>query len=308
MGFRKNIPGRLPLQDAEKRNTLVENRKVYALRHCELNIFETAEEAYAVPLAFNDLVITSMMRGKKIMHLPQCDSFDYFPGESMILPAHQSMLIDFPEASLDNPVQCVSLAIAQEHIDRTLNYLNESYINPDNAKHWDVNFSRYHFQNDEAITSLINKIIGTSMSADRAKDIYVDLNLQELLVRLIQSENLTVVEADAKRNNNATRLHYAIAFINSNLGQKISIDHLCRKTLLNRNDFFKLFREQFGVSPTAYINIQRIKMAKRKIAEGELNLSNIALQLGFTDANYFSRVFRQTEGVSPSEYAASLHD
>lgn len=298
----------MPLQDAEKRNTLVENRKVYALRHCELNIFETAEEAYAVPLAFNDLVITSMMRGKKIMHLPQCDSFDYIPGESMILPAHQSMLIDFPEASLNNPVQCVSLAIAQEHIDRTLNYLNESYINPDSAKHWDVNFSRYHFQNDEAVTNLIKKIISTSMSADRAKDIYVDLNLQELLVRLIQSENLSAVESDARQNANASRMHYAISFINNNLGQKISIDHLCRKTLLNRNDFFRIFKEQFGISPTAYINIQRIKMAKRKIAEGEINLTNIALQLGFTDANYFSRVFRQMEGVSPSEYAASLND
>ncbi|MCK7557541.1 hypothetical protein MKQ70_22075 [Chitinophaga sedimenti] len=62
---RKNYLQKIDLTPADQLQTLVENRRTFNLRNCELNIFESYEQAWALPLTFSDFIITSMIRGKK---------------------------------------------------------------------------------------------------------------------------------------------------------------------------------------------------------------------------------------------------
>lgn len=298
---------RIDLTHPKYLQTLVENRRIFNLQNCELNIFESYKQAWRVPLTFSDFVITSMVRGKKIMHLFDKPGFDYLPGETVIVPAHETMVIDFPEAELENPSQCIALAVDAAYINNTVEYLNEFYNSDASVQHeWKLQFNQYHFDNDTEVTALINKLMRVCSSTDRSKNIYADLNLKELLIRLVQSQHLQQVSVEAGHNSNHTRLQYMLHYIHENITEKILVNTLCRKAYLSRNAFFKLFKEQFGVTPLEYINNERIKLAKQLLAASGQSITQTALQCGFTDVNYFVRTFRKIEGITPGSYQKCL--
>ncbi len=242
---------------------------LFNLDNCELNVFESYQQAYHVPLTFHDLVITSMVRGKKIMHLFHQPAFDYLPGKTVIVPADETMIIDFPEAGTETPTQCIALAVDVAYINQTISFLNQHYNENDEPSDWKLQFNQYHFANDNEVTDLINKIIRICSSTDSMKNVFADLNLKELLIRLLQSQHLQQVAVDKDDNNNKSRLHFVLHYIHEHLTEKIGVDALSRKAYLSRNIFFKWFKEQFGITPLDYINKERVKMAKQLLSQIE---------------------------------------
>jgi AraC-like DNA-binding protein len=299
----KNLIDKIDLTPPNQLQTMIENRRVFNLNNCELNIYESYQKAFGVPLTFNDLVITSMVTGKKVMHLENHPDFEYLPGETVVLPANQSMLIDFPESTHRKPTQCIALTINEGYIRDTMQYLNECYNSGNDDNHvWNIDYSQYHFSNDAEIAETINKVIRNCSSNEKAKNIYADLSLKELLIRLVQSQHLKRVEMDMNNQKNSGRQHFLIEYIHSHLSDKLGIDTLSRKAHMSRNEFFKWFRGQFGISPLEYINRERIKLAKQLLGHHNTTVTEIAYQCGFSDVNYFVRFFKKSVGITPGTF------
>jgi len=89
--------------EGRRLETMVENQTSYTMNNAAMHVFETHEQAASVLLKFEQPVLASMIQGKKIMHLRDYEAFDFLPGESLVLPANESMCIDFPEAMAKNP-------------------------------------------------------------------------------------------------------------------------------------------------------------------------------------------------------------
>jgi AraC-like DNA-binding protein len=281
--------------------TLVENRTAYTLEKCELNVFETHQASALVPLAFNDFVVTSMLRGKKIMHLYDAAGFDYLPGETVLVPAGVTMNIDFPEASRENPTQCIALAIDHQKIETTLGYLNEHYPRMGDD-YWTIHKNNYHFQNSLEVASLLNKIISICASNMPLKDILADISLQELIINIVQLQNRTTLDNPILTHSNSHPLSYITGFIQSHITEDIKLEVLSEKACMSKSTFYRSFKREYGISPLEYILSEKIKMAKILLSDTNISIKSVSIDCGFNDVNYFIRLFKKMEEITPRQY------
>lgn len=300
MSNRKALLDKPALTGEKSLKTLVENRTVYSLDNCELNLFETYQESILVPLKFNDLVVTSMLRGKKVMHLFDDPEFEYLPGETVIVPGNVEMKIDFPEASAQNPTQCLALAIDHDKINDTLHFLNDRYPRQDSFG-WQLNHENYFFYNNTDLATTINKLIRECMSTSVTKDALADLALQELLVRIVQTQ--TVMQVNSSRLADANSPILAIAeHIRANITSPINLKELSEKACMSTTSFYRYFKRELGMSPIEFILNEKIKHAKHLLKNPGIQVNEVCFMAGFDDCNYFIRLFKKHEGITPKQY------
>lgn len=99
----------------------------------------------------------------------------------------------------------------------------------------------------------------------------------------------------------------ALKYIDENYtGENISVAHLASLCGVSETYLRRLFRTAFSASPAIYMRNMRIKYAKRLLRSGEYSVTDAAMLSGFSDAAYFSREFKRSVGMSPSEYLLSV--
>lgn len=96
-------------------------------------------------------------------------------------------------------------------------------------------------------------------------------------------------------------------YLEDNVTQRISLNEVCRAASMSRASLEKMFREYTGQSVMEYFDRFKAKEAKRLLQDGRYNVSDIADMLGYSSIHYFSRRFKSLEGLSPTEYAKSIH-
>ncbi len=291
------------LKDERHLHTLVENRSIYTLEHCELNVFETHQEAHNVHLRFGDLVLTSMLRGKKVMHLFGKEGFEYLPGESVLVPPDEVMRIDFPEAERQNPTQCIALAISPEQIRETLSMLNDKYPKAELNDEWHINEQFFHLINTNDLTEVINRLIRIGIKEQsKEKDLFGELALRELLLRLMQTQARTLLETNCRTMSSHHRLAHVITYIKEHLDDKIDLNRLSEQACMSRANFFRKFKQELGVSPGDFILQERIKLAKTYLQTSGHSVTEVCFMCGFQNLHHFIRAFKKELGMTPKAY------
>lgn len=289
--------------------TDVEQKTSFTLDKCELNIFETHKKVENVHLTFNGFTITSMIRGKKIVHTgDKNQNKSYLPGESYILKPDSEMIIDFPDANAQNPTQCTALIIENNYLQKQLDYINEMYPrDKEFSKTWNVDFNSLWLQNDENIASISNRLMRLFLGNDPLKDMLVDLKLKELVASIMRLQNfhaLNSSQLDNKQIND--RFKAVVDYIKRNITNTLSSAELCKMACMSKSVFYRAFTNEFGIPPTKLVLIEKIRCAKALLANENMKIKEVCFELGFSDPNYFSRAFKKIEGVSPNKYLDNM--
>ncbi|MCA5006700.1 AraC family transcriptional regulator [Sphingobacterium bovistauri] len=298
----KSFINTLPFSQEREISTLVENKRSYAVDEMELHIFETYESSALVPLQFGDMVMINMLEGKKIMHVGQLEAFDYLPGQMLLLPAYTKMLIDFPDASLHKPTQCTALVVSKEKIDSILNYLNEFSPKHQLIGEWGFDPKLFHLYNTPELTELMNKFFKIMMENNPLKNVYADLTFKELLIRLLQTQSLLALEINQTTNSLFLNLK---DFVRKHITEKISLESLQKVANMSKSSLIRMFKKELGISPMEYVINQRLQHAKELLRMTK-SVKESCFGSGFTDVNYFVRLFKSREGVTPGGYLLSL--
>jgi AraC-like DNA-binding protein len=284
--------------------TLVENQTTYGLNNAEMHVFETHQQAEKVFLRFKEPVLASMLEGKKIMHLDQMNSFNFLPGESLMLPPEELMCIDFPEAAMDNPTRCFAMNISPEKIDDTVSLVNEK--NPKLDGEWRFTDYNFHFTNDIAVHQIIQRLLFLFTEDHPSKDIFADFMLRELVIRILQAETRKIYTDQAMQLSSTHRLAYVIQYIRDHLDEPLSVKELAAKAYMSESNFHRVFKNELNISPVEFINNERLKLATSLLKDPKKKIKDVYIQCGFNSLSYFIRMFKRREKLSPKEYQLSI--
>lgn len=292
----------LPFSREKDITTLIENKRTFGVDDMELHVFETYEPTALVPLQFGDMVMINMLVGKKVMHVGQLEAFEYLPGQMLLLPAYEKMLIDFPDATLHEPTQCTAVVVSKEKIDSILNYLNEF-----NPKHqligeWDFNPNLFHLYNTPELTDLLNKFFKIMMGNNSLKSVFADLTFKEVMIRLLQTQALLALEIGQSSNS---VLLYLKEFVRKHLTEKLTLESLQKVANMSKSTLTRMFKKELGLSPMEYIINERLQRSKELLRMTK-SVKEACFGAGFTDVNYFVRLFKSREGLTPGAYVLTV--
>ena len=94
-------------------------------------------------------------------------------------------------------------------------------------------------------------------------------------------------------------------YIKDNLSSELSLKKISTAVFFSPAHCEKLFKKETGKSIISYLLDERLESAKMLIREGSLSLTEVAEETGFSDYNYFSRIFKKRVGMSPISYKKS---
>jgi AraC family transcriptional regulator, transcriptional activator of pobA len=199
-------------------------------------------------------------------------------------------------------IQCFKMSFNQDCLallPKQFNFL----INPLNSQ--TISFDRDSRLRVEMLFQILDTILNSKKGHKDGEVILAHLN--SLLTEINQAYFRNVV----KGNSMPARLSKYIEFkqaVATNLTEHHSINTIARNLSITTNHLYNIVKEFAGVSPKEYITMSLILEAQRKLHYSKPSIKELAYDLGFSDPDYFSRLFKKIKKKSISSYLADIQD
>ncbi|SFQ27034.1 AraC family transcriptional regulator [Variovorax sp. 770b2] len=129
--------------------------------------------------------------------------------------------------------------------------------------------------------------------------------LLQLISLACQRHEAPLLEQAARHSGRSSRrdaLQRVMRYVREHLGEEISLNDAAAAAMLSPNYLAHLLKKQTDRTFTDLVTERRLERAKELLLTSSIRIGDIALQCGFSDADYFSRRFRQLIGVTPRQF------
>lgn len=160
--------------------------------------------------------------------------------------------------------------------------------------------SRLHLNRGDlgAVESLVGRMEEESASRSEGHE----MALLGLLIELMVFLSRRYGRSKATEARALLRIGQLVGTLERDFREGWTLERMARYAHLSRSGLIRTFRKATGQSPIDYLIGLRIEAAMRLLQQTDLTVTEIALDSGFSDSNYFARQFRHLRGCTPSDY------
>ncbi|MGB8450775.1 MAG: response regulator [Anaerocolumna sp.] len=129
-------------------------------------------------------------------------------------------------------------------------------------------------------------------------------NINKLLIDF--SGNLIKEIQNIRYHNSKSLINQALNFIKYHYTEKISLDDVAEELSVSKHYLSSIFKKETGENMSLYINKLRIETAKQLLLESDIKIKEVFEKAGYSDQQYFSKVFKKITGLTVIEYKEGM--
>lgn len=133
----------------------------------------------------------------------------------------------------------------------------------------------------------------------------INILVKTICIEIIRNQNCTpfeIIHPTHRLTDQSVLVNEAIKYILNHISEDLSVKKLAEMFSISENYLYKSFIKVINQSPSQFIIQMRLEMAKSYLSSGVMTIQQITHDTEFSSQQHFARVFRQHEGMSPSQY------
>lgn len=136
---------------------------------------------------------------------------------------------------------------------------------------------------------------------EKLKENTYDTNLKTLLC-ILSIMNIAIEHTGHYIPTLKNKISELLEYINKNLDKNLLLEELCEIVHMSKYHLCRTFKRTMDMTISEYILIMRLSKAKTMLTESDVQISEIVMSCGFSSFAYFSKIFKEYEKITPTQY------
>ena len=170
-------------------------------------------------------------------------------------------------------------------------------------------FPYYHVHDqDNILRHLFNQLMDEGNKHEIGYCMSIQGIFYNILMNMIRFTNSfhSIKQEESEVSSSVSFFNQALHYINQNISKNIKINEIASHLGISEIYLYKIFIKYTSKSPQQLLLHYRIQLSKNYLKNPALSIKTISSELGFSNPNHFSTLFKKTTGLSPKQYRQSI--